>query len=311
LELNFWGNLEVYSNALCGSSRRPVGAVWSIWSKLAPEKCGEKILTLPFGVASSQDQNLLVQTVREFCPQVTCNEKLTKKLESKEIPSTAYIQYAGVVFLLLVLLDVGQSMFNYLEIMKNYWLTEEAAICSHLQDGELSFKRAEDLRLHPLPFSWVSNKLLRTGKIGSGIFQARADALWGLNRKKEAIESERESMALSPGFRSNLKLARLLEGSGARDEAIEQIGQAIKNHESAFLPRLYRLGLQESGTRSKGLSNDVAELDDRLFGTSLAWPPGGESFLQDVWYRNDLTFVFGHLFDIDKSKPTTKVDLPP
>lgn len=314
VELTIWGNLRILSSALSGSpsSKRSQ-------SKLPFFRAEglEEILKFPFGIANLADQKLLIETMRHHNPALKTNERLTKRLDTKEVKGAIYVQQIGVGFLLLVLLDVGFSMFSYLEMLKNYYVCEVAGTAANRNERKLApifFQQAESIRENPLPVSWVSTKIMREGKVASGLFQTRAEALWAIGRKDDAIESMKKSLSLSPGnFRLNLRLARLMALNGQHDQAIEQLSKALDNHESALLPRLYTLALSPSEERSRVYKSYLHDLDDELFGTDLMWPPGSHVFLQDVFYRDDLTFIFDRMLNTDTSgihgtelKPTKK-----
>lgn len=307
VELTFWGNLCVMTRAICGPTnpekkapRRPFS-----FSRLTD---AEEILKFPFSVASLAAQKSFVQTLQQNNPSVKLNSRLTKRLEAKDVPGTTYVQQLGAVFLFVVLLDVGYSMFSYLEILKNYYLTETTMQSDNIEDKKnapIFFERAEKIRLHPLPFSWVSNKIMHEGKIASGIYLDRSEALWALGRKEESIQSTRKALDLAPtSFRLNLRLARLLSNAGHTKEALAQSNDAVKNHDSAFLPRLYMLALRPEASRQKFYKIYLSDLDDELFGNDLMWPPGSHVFAQDVWYRDDVTFIFDRLFKLNGRPPS-------
>jgi len=308
IELTFWGNLQFISQSVSG--KRDPSPKWAaklrlLLFKLAPRE-GDVILKVPFGIASGEDQQALLAAIKYYRKDVNTNAKLSKRVEAPTIKGTIFIQQLGVIFLFLVLMDVGQSMFNYLEMVKGYYctcLSMQSDDKGRRQTAQKYFQRAEDLREHPLPFSWVSIKIMREGKIASGLFQDRAEALWALDEKDKAIESEKKSLELSPNdYRHNLRLARMLEEAGHRREAVKQIEEAMDSRKSAFLPRLYRLAQLPPHVRKRFYKLYLNELDDRLFGTELPWPPGGETFLQDVWYRDDVTFVFERLLKQQEEK---------
>lgn len=301
VELTIWGNLRVLSRALSGAPSTK--AKKSKFPFFQPVDA-EEILKFPFGFGSVADQKLVIDTMRYYNPALRLNERLKKRLEQKDVKGTIYVQQLGAVFLFLVLMDVGFSMFSYLEILKNYYLCELTATASALERRKLApffFDQAEDIRQHPAPISWVSTKIMSEGKVASGLYQTRAEALWAMGKKEEAIESMRKSLKLSPSFRLNLKVARMLALNGQREKAEEQLKEAMEDHDSALLPRLYMLALSPVAERSGLYKSYLHDLDDDLFGTDLMWPPGSHVFLQDVFYRDDLTFIFDKMLDTDTS----------
>ncbi len=310
VELTIWGNLRVLSRALSGAPS--IKAKKSKFPFFQPVDA-EEILKFPFGFGSVDDQKLVIDTMRHYNPALKLNERLTKRLAQKDVKGTIYVQQLGAVFLFLVLMDVGFSMFSYLEMLKNYYLCELTGTAESREERKLSpffFTQAEEIREHPVPFSWVSTKIMSEGKVASGLYQTRAEALWAMGKKEEAIESMRKSLKLSPSFRLNLKVARMMALNGQREKAEEQLKEAMEDHDSALLPRLYMLALSSSAERPNLYKTYLHDLDDDLFGTDLMWPPGSHVFLQDVFYRDDLTFIFDKMLDTDTSGIRGKAVIP-
>ncbi|MBS1952746.1 MAG: hypothetical protein JST89_01025 [Cyanobacteria bacterium SZAS-4] len=310
VELTIWGNLRVLSRALSGAPSTK--AKKSKFPFFQPVDA-EEILKFPFGFGSVADQKLVIDTMRHYNPALKLNERLRKRLEQKDVKGTMYVQQLGAVFLFLVLMDVGFSMFSYLEMLKNYYLCELTGTAELREERKLSpvfFAQAEEIREHPVPISWVSTKIMREGKVASGLYQTRAEALWAMGKKEEAIESMRKSLKLSPSFRLNLKVARMMALNGQLDKAEEQLKDAMEDHDSALLPRLYMLALTSGAERPNLYKSYLHDLDDDLFGTDLMWPPGSHVFLQDVFYRDDLTFIFDKMLDTDTSGIRGKAVIP-
>lgn len=310
VELTIWGNLRILSRALSGAPSPKERK-----SKIALFRPvnSEEILKIPFGFASASDQKLLIDAMRHNNPALKLNERLTKRLSQPDVKGTTYVQQLGAVFLFLVLMDVGFSMFNYLEMLKNYYLCDYTAVGDSRIERKLAphfFEQAEEIREHPVPFSWVSTKIMREGKVASGLYQTRAEALWAMGKKDEAIESMQKSLKLSPSFRLNLKVARMMALNGQKEKAEEQLNEAMEDHETALLPRLYMLALKADPERPNLYKSYLHDLDDDLFGSDLLWPPGSHVFLQDVFYRDDLTFIFDKLLNTDTSGIRGKEVLP-
>jgi hypothetical protein len=84
---------------------------------------------------------------------------------------------------------------------------------------------------------------------------------------------------------------------GAEDE----IKKAIGRREEALLPRLYLIALSlrsKNPTEAQKAFTEYSKyLDENLFGNDPVWPPGGERFLTDVWYKEDIDFVIGPIFE--------------
>ena len=82
-------------------------------------------------------------------------------------------------------MDVGYATFNYLEVLKHYYLAElySSQEPRDLKAAAQHFDRAELLFNHPAQFSWVTRKLLETKNTKAGITELRADALWRMDRR--------------------------------------------------------------------------------------------------------------------------------
>ncbi len=311
LALTFWGNLHIRSYSLTGK-REKLGKSGQP-GKTAPP---ELVFKIPFSVVDQPKQKLLIETIQKYRPDVVLNKRLTKRLDSNELPAASSIQLFGAAFLFWVLMDVGHSTFTYLEMLKGYHLAQ--FIIRHPEDLELTktvaplnekeakaeaqkcFDRAEDLRTHPLPWSWVTNELLSKGSVAAGAQEARSEALWFLGNKEESIKAVEEALKFSPkSFRYNLRMARLFYDLGKLPEARSQIRQAIDSHRDSLLPRLYMVALLEA-TKDQPKAHRfyeiyAEELDYEVFGTEPHWPPGGNTFVHDIWYKDDLEFVLNKL----------------
>ncbi len=94
----------------------------------------------------------------------------------------------------------------------------------------------------------------------------------------------------------------MLNAMNSPSEAKIEIEEAMKIKKDSFLPRGYMVALNfehtGAGEAQKLYETYLKELDDELFGEEPAWPPGGERFLHDIWYREDLTFVFSRLLKL-------------
>ncbi len=303
--LTFWGNLHIRSYSLTGRREKN--------GKPEPPPL---VFKIPFSVVDQPKQRMLIDTIKKYRPNLQTNKRLRKRLDSDELPAASKIQMFGAAFLFWVLMDVGHSTFSYLEMLKGYHLAQ--FIIRHPADLELTgrteplnetevkeeaqknFDRAEDLRTHPLPWSWVTNTLLSKGSVAAGAQEARSEALWYLGNKEESIKAVEAALKFSPkSFRYNLRMARLFYELGRLPEARSQIRQAIDNHRDSLLPRLYMVALIEE-TKDQPKARKFyeiykEELDYEVFGTEPHWPPGGNTFVHDVWYREDLQFVLDKL----------------
>ncbi len=288
-ELSFFGNLVFKSRALCGEPCLINGK---------DHNPAEVILKLPFSAAGLNEQKRFFEALKANRPAVQLNSRLLKQIEQPKLKGIALVQAATVAFLFAALVDAGYSTFVYLETLKGYYQC--------LLDGRdrkstalSNFERAEDLRLHPFPISWVSRKLTSFGGVSEVLQQARSEALWSLGKREESVAVAKEIAESSPkAFRSHLRLARLYCLLGKQDCAQDELKTAIEKRDEALLPRVYLISL----LLERGRNHDALEafekysskLDEEVFGERPVWPPGGERFVTDVWYRDDLDFVFNN-----------------
>ncbi len=284
LSLTFFGNLQVRSRSICGPE--------------APQ--ADLVVKLPLGALSQQSQVELVAEVRARKPGLTTNKRLEKRLAARELKGTAVVQSLGVAFMVLILLDLGQSTYALLEMNKHYYLCQTEARDGRMASARRHLAAGDRLLEHPLPVSWVNTRLLKQGVIASGVHQSRSQALESLGRRDEAVAEARQALACSPdSYRLNLRLARLLAAAGDSRQARAEIRLAIKNHDNSLLPRLYMLaqlaadGEPDRMRRFYRLYLD--DLTDLVFGQEPTWPPGGNRFLHELFYSEDVRFVFDRL----------------
>jgi tetratricopeptide (TPR) repeat protein len=197
----------------------------------------------------------------------------------------------------LLLFDLAQASFNLLEILKNYHLSLVQSQKGDLSQAQTNLERADQLRSKRLPFALVNSKIFDQGTVAANLHAARCEALFGLLRKEEAITEAERALKLKPdNFRANLRLARLYQASSQPALAKEQILKAIENHEDSFLPRLYMLSLlrQENKAEASAKLRQVylTEFKETVFSDEPQWPPGGNRFLHELFYWNDLEFIF-------------------
>jgi len=290
LKLTIWGNLHIRTRAL----RREHG-------ESADEGPTDLIFKLPLGVVSPHYQKLLIETIEKAKPEVAINQRLRKRLSQNEVSASQMVGIMGAVFLLIVLLDLGQASFTSLEVLKNYYLADLNGRKHARAEGERYLDKGDRLISEGLPMSWIKTKFFQEGNGAAGVKVARAEALWQLARREEAVAECRNALKLSPkGFRINLRMARMLAEMGSFPEAKAQIEQAMESNKDSFLPNEYMLVLEldTAGKEEARTLYDkyLKELDEEVFGEQPVWPPGGERMIHNVWYREDLTFLFQRLF---------------
>lgn len=283
MELSWFGNLIVKSRMLCG----------------AQQKDPDVIIKLPFGIADNATQIRFIEQARAKRPQVILNKKLLK-VDATLAKGAQITQIATAAIMSFVLLDVGYASFYYLELLKNLYLAETRLLqTKNAADPEAVnlFERAENLRQHPLPISWVTGKFLNSSTVAAGLCIERAKVLWLLGKKDEALQLAEKSFEYAPtSLRHRLYKARLLVESGKPDQARVELDKLIEQKESALLPRLYLLALAESPelknpSPNKEYENQLAACYAETFGEEPYWPPGGNRFFTELWYSEDLRFL--------------------
>ena len=299
-ELTFFGNLLLKSRVSSG------------WAVLKGAKGKEKdlnppqlIFKIPFGVASRADQMKLISILRQENSTCHLNDRLLKQVEKDEPKGSQLILNIVSVFFILFFVDVAYSTFAYLEMLKEYTLAEESAKDKDSPGADRHFRLAEDLRLHPLPISWVTKKMFQTASTKAGVMQIRADAQWEMNQRQAAIDSMQDALEEhTKNFRAELKLARMLVDCDKLPEAYTVLDKALGKSKKAFVPRMYELALLHSkkvpGKESAGVFYDrsMKDLDEELFKDNNGWPPGVSPYLPDVWHRDDVEFVVRKMLDL-------------
>jgi tetratricopeptide (TPR) repeat protein len=284
LELSFMGNLIVKSWAVCG--------------KLAPS--ADIVVKIPYSPVSLETANKFLQTVRTMQPQVLLNKRLTEQGFIAKIKGAQWVRLLGPVFLFLVLLDVGDTSFDYLQVIKGYYRAQTQALAGQLGEARASFARAEKESLVKLPVSYVRPKFFEHGVIAAGLFQARSQALWDMGDKQEALNSAVKAVSCQPtSIRQDLYCARLLAAMGKESQSRSYINRALDAHEDSFLPRLYMLAsFLDAGSKDKArqfAQISIDDLNEQVYVGEPMWPPGGDHFLNDLFYVDDIKFLLGRL----------------
>ncbi|MBY0550269.1 MAG: hypothetical protein K2W95_23530 [Candidatus Obscuribacterales bacterium] len=325
IELTWLGNLVLRSRAVCGTA----------------EKRPDIVMKIPYAAGDQVHKNELVKKIREHQGQATLNPRLQKSIDSPVLKGQAMVRLVTSALMFLALMDVGFSLFYYLELLKNYYLAELHATIAlrefyeveipkddrieggnvnvlaekamklsqeeNLRLAHANFQRAEQLTDHPFPLSWVSAKLLQSSNVAAGIKLDRSNVLWLLGNREKAISETRLALKQQPGnFNLELRLVRLLEESGQHKEAMEAMKTAIEDHEHSLLPKLYDLALKSSEADSAGKSEHYKYFLDRCylqtFGLEPWWPPGGDRMLREVFNSWDLRFVFDRVFEVNSKQ---------
>ncbi|HEY9683922.1 MAG TPA: hypothetical protein V6C86_20230 [Oculatellaceae cyanobacterium] len=334
VELTFFGNLLLKSHATSGGSVKR--AVAGKEYDLNPPQL---IFKFPFGVASRRDQMALINLLTTHNSSCLLNDRLKKQIAKDEPKGSQFVLNIVSACFLLFFADVVYSTLNYVEMLKEYCLAQEAADSDpkNIVGAGKHFEQAEQLRLHPLPFSWVTRKMFDTASTKSGVMQVRADALWSMQKHQEAIDSMRDALEdHTKNFRAELKLSRMLVEDGRLEEAYPVLDKAVEKSKKAFVPRMYYLALLhrerrygssqstvgdviDGATKATAASSESPEafyentmksLDEELFKDFTGWPPGVSPYLPDVWHRDDVEFVVRRMLDMKQSRWTPPKSSP-
>lgn len=282
LALNFWGTLRIQSRALCGA--------------LSPQP--DTVLSLPFGVISLPEQKAFIALAQKKNEKLLLGSRLIKRMDSHDPKFASLVNLIGPAIMLLVLLDVGISTFSFLEMEKNYYLAETRARAGNLEEARKYLVKADWQLTHPQIISLVNLKLLREGTIAAGVHQARAQALWYMGLPQEACIEAKQATTLAPRqYRNWLFLARMLADTGKEKQARACVEMAVDLHDESLLPRLYALALLARDRKSARdyYQTSLADLKENVFGDEPMWPPGGNRFLGDLFFTDDIRFVYDRL----------------
>lgn len=307
LSLTLWGNLLVKSKAVSGKSFEEHG-------DRSSQNIIQVVARLPIAAVDQRELKEFATTVIKYRPEVVLNKRFEKRIDSKMVKGEELVRLLGAAFLCFVLLDLGFSTGFYLEMLKHYHLCQLQARAienkstknknadneSYLLKARSEFERADNMRLQPMWFSLVHKALFEHNSAAGGVWQARAEGQWYMGFRKDAIESIGKAHQYYPqSLKLAIEYARWLAIEGRLAESERVLSFAIEEHEDEFLPRLYMLVLSAQKEDIPGLMNlyrkYCQDLDTDLFGRQPWWPPGGDRFLSQRWYREDLHFLLDRL----------------
>ncbi len=278
LELSWFGNLIVKTRTICG----------------AAAKQPDVVLKIPFAAGSFAAQEELLRRIRAHRPELVVNKKLKERNVTWQ-QGTQITQLVTAGLMTLLLLDVGFSSFYYLELLKHFYLAETALLLNHTDDANAHFLRAEQLRTHPLPVSWVSSKFLKSSTVAAGIWEQRARILWLQGKHEEALDNSKKSVAEAPtNLRHRLYQTRLLEAENKVGDSDEQLEQILKDHKHSLLPRLYLLAIAKQRNPDSLSAKYKEQLDkcyEDTFENEPQWPPGGNRHFVELFYSDDVIFL--------------------
>jgi hypothetical protein len=283
LRLTIFGNLQIWSNQLSGPGQYDL------------------VLSFPFNCAPLSNKQKFIDAAYQGNSELATNKRLERQLKKREVPGMRIAQTATTIIMVALVLDLGRSSFAFVETLKDFYLAQT----KQMQGNNLlaaSYLAAGDAILNGQTFpSLIGSKFFNSGPIAARVHNARSDALWQVGRKQEALrEAELASNLCPHDFRFNLHLARILEELGQGDRAQEQLTLAVKNRDDLLLPRLYLLAWLHVHKTTPATHSycqvTLSNLKDKVFGDEPYWPPGGNRFLPETIYQDDLHFVLDRLF---------------
>lgn len=309
LELTLWGSLLLKSVSIQGrlseAETERVGAYQS-----------QILARFPLGAASQADQKVLVELLKKLKPELDVNQRLQKRLDSKIVKGEELVKTLGAAFLFYVLLDLGFATSSFLEMQKHYYLSQSLLRTEEVlpevkgekarrERAEQEFDRAEKMLAGRLPISLVQRALFDHGSAACGVWQARGEALFYLGKKAEAIKSLEKAHKLYPrSLKLMIELARWKLETGDTSGCRSVLTKAIEDHGEDLLPCLYMIAADKKENQGadairKQCKEYLSGFDENVFGTEPWWPPGGNRFMSERYYRDDLLYLSKALLDMD------------
>lgn len=100
-----------------------------------------------------------------------------------------------------------------------------------------------------------------------------------------------------------IELSRWNYELGDIEASREVLTKALEEHSEDLLPCLYMIAADKkdlkSDTEIENLCKSYLDkLDENVFGDEPWWPPGGNRFLSERLYRDDVLFLAKQLLDI-------------
>ncbi len=304
LELTFWGNLVFRTNTIAA----PIFKNERIQSE------GQTIFKLPASACGPQKQKEFLKQLLEKCPQIKLNKRLSNLVSRQENLSKKgkagiflfkveeYVPLFGACVFILIFLDFTISTCLYLDTHKHFFISQYKARHKEPDLAKAEYEKGESMRLSATSFimSPVKNALFQTGAAASRLWQARAEALWYLGKRAEAIESLAKAVTFMPtNYKINLEMARWLCREGKNKEGRAYLLSAIESNSDSMLLKLLVLNelyADKKKDQAKKLEKIYLEnLDDDLFGDEPVWPPGGNRVVKEGWVRDDIEHILSEL----------------
>ncbi len=296
VSLSPFGNLVFKSTALSGPSTN---------EQANP---GTVVLRLPISALSLKTQQEFITLLKEKCPQARLSPSIEAILAKPVLKSTTYIHILTLAIFIAILADVGHSTFEYIELLKRYYLSQKSASEQHIDQAKKEYQSAEWLKAHCSRFSLVTPKLLNNSSTAAGLLESRSKALWGIGETQEALNAQIEAAKIAPkSFKINLRLARLYTQLKQTEQAKMVIDTVSERHKHALIPKLYTTCLLvHEGKQAEAiivLKDYLSFLDNDYFSPPPVWPPAGEDAIHELFVRDDLEFLLTNLEVSSTKKP--------
>jgi hypothetical protein len=286
--LSHFGNLVFTSRALCGPP---------IMTVKGDNNPASKILKVPFAAIDLPTQKSFITLLKTKCAQGALSPNLVALTNKPNLSSSNYISLFTMLIFISILFDVGYSTFRYVELLKRYYLSDKVALSGNISEGQRLYEQAEQLRTHKPFFSLVSKQLFTQGKSLANVQEVRSRALWTLGEKEQALAAQEQAVKLLPkSFKVVLCEVRMYLALGKIEAAKKALDSLMETHKHALLPRLYLASILWKNNKAAEarfyLSNYLDYLDKDYFSPPPVWPSGGEEVLHELFYQDDLKFLF-------------------
>ncbi len=301
-----FGTYRLLYSAIDNVSLSPLGnLIFKSAALSGPSTNGETnpaavVLKLPISALNLKAQQEFIALLKEKCPQAKLSPSVEAILTKPVLNSTAYIHILTLIVFLAIFADIGHATFEYIELLKRYYLSQKSASEQHIAQAKEEYQSAEWLKAHCSRFSLVTPKLLNNSSTAASLFESRSKALWGIGETQAALAAQIEAAKLAPkSFKINLRLARLYAKLGRNEQAKKAIEIVTEKHKHALLPKLYTAGLLLNAGKpeeAKSVLKDyLSFLDKDYFSPPPVWPPAGEDAIHELFVRDDLEFLLSHL----------------
>lgn len=303
IELSFWGNLIFKSSTVAG----PIYVNGKKWQ-------GQILFKLPASAPAPLDQRKFFQFISQNKPEIALNKRLSNLIERQKklgkenklglglLKIEEYVPLIGATVFIFIFLDFAISTCLYLDIHKHFFQAQYKARHKDETLAKIEYEKGESMRTGATGFmvTPVKSALFFTGAAASRLYQARAEALYHLGRRTEALQSLEKAIEYLPtNYKINLEMARWLSACGENKKARAYISSALESNSDSMLAKililndLYADKKKDKAERMERLY--LNNLDDELFGDEPVWPPGGNRVVKEGWIKDDIEYLLKEL----------------